>query len=120
MVKTSPSNTGCSGSIPDPGAKIPHASGPKDQNVKQKQCCNKFNKDFKKNGPRQKSLKEKKEKRKNKLEKYEYDFYMLKKALYVFDHICVIRLYIKYLKGYIYTHTYTFQTVNKNTEKTIA
>ena len=31
------------------GAKIPHTSGPpKHQNIKQKQCCNKFNKDFKK------------------------------------------------------------------------
>ena len=35
------------------GAKIPHASGPKNQNIKQKQYCNKFNKDFK-NGPHEK------------------------------------------------------------------
>ena len=34
-------------------AKIPHALRPKKQNTKQKQCCNKFNKDFK-NGPHQK------------------------------------------------------------------
>ena len=27
-----------------------HVSQPKNQNIKQKQCCNKFNKDFK-NGP---------------------------------------------------------------------
>ena len=33
--------------IPGQGAKIPHASGPKNQNIKQKQYCNKFNKDFK-------------------------------------------------------------------------
>ena len=29
------------------GAKIPHALGSKYQNIKQKQCCNKFNKAFK-------------------------------------------------------------------------
>ena len=29
---------------------IPHASRPKEQNIKQKEYCNKFNKDFK-NGP---------------------------------------------------------------------
>ena len=37
MVKTSPSNAGGAGSIPGQGAKIPHASGPKNQNIKQKQ-----------------------------------------------------------------------------------
>ena len=46
VVKTSPFNTGVAGSIPSHGAKIPHASGPKNQNIKQKQYCNKFNKDF--------------------------------------------------------------------------
>ena len=59
MVKTSPSNAGGVGSIPGWGAKIPHASQPKNQNIKQKQYCNKFNKDFK-NGPDQKILKKKK------------------------------------------------------------
>ena len=53
MVKTSPSNAGCAGSIPGQGAKIPHTSWPKDQNVKKKQYHNKFNKDFK-NVPHQK------------------------------------------------------------------
>ena len=53
MVKTSPSNAGGVGSIPGWGAKTPHVSGPKNQNIKQKQNCNKFNKDFK-NGPHQK------------------------------------------------------------------
>ena len=43
------------GSIPGQGAKIPHASWPKNQNIKQKQYCNKFNKDFK-NGPHQKKI----------------------------------------------------------------
>ena len=56
VVKTSPSNAGGAGSIPSQGAKIPHASGPKNQNIKQKQYCNKFNKDFK-NGPYQKKKK---------------------------------------------------------------
>ena len=55
VVKISPSNAGGAGSIPGWGAKIPHASGPKNQNIKQKQYCNEFNKDFK-NGPRQKKL----------------------------------------------------------------
>ena len=46
MVKTLPSNSGCAGSISGWGAKIPHASWPKHQSIKQKQCCNKLNKDF--------------------------------------------------------------------------
>ena len=50
------STAGGEGSIPGRGAKIPHASWPKNQNIKkQKQYCNKFNKDFK-NGPHQKNL----------------------------------------------------------------
>ena len=59
VVKTSTSNAGGAGSIPGQGAEIPHASLPKNQNIKQKQYCNKFNKDFK-NGPHQKNLKKKK------------------------------------------------------------
>ena len=47
VVKTSSSSAGGTGSIPGWGAKIPHASRPKNQNIKQKQYCNKFNKDFK-------------------------------------------------------------------------
>ena len=46
MVMISPSNAEAMGSIPDRGAKIPHASQPKNQNIKKK-YCNKFNKDFK-------------------------------------------------------------------------
>ena len=55
VVKILPSNAGSMGSIPDQGAKIPHALWPKKkkQNIKHKQYCNKFNKDFK-NGPHQK------------------------------------------------------------------
>ena len=53
VVKTLPSNTGDSSSIPGWGAKIPHASRLKNQNIKQKQCCKILNKDFK-NGPHQK------------------------------------------------------------------
>ena len=63
MVKTSPYNSGGAGSIPGQGAKIPHALGLKNQNIKEKQYCNKFNKDFK-NGPHQKNLKKKKKKTK--------------------------------------------------------
>ena len=55
VVKTLPSNAGGAGSIPGQEAEIPHASWPKNQNIKQKQYCNKFNKDFK-NGQHQKNL----------------------------------------------------------------
>ena len=48
VVKTLPSNTGDVGSIPGWGGKIPHASQPKHQNIKQKPCYNKFSKDVKK------------------------------------------------------------------------
>ena len=48
VVKTSAFNAGGAGSIPGRGAKFPHASRPKHQNIKQKQYCNKFNKDLKK------------------------------------------------------------------------
>ena len=47
MVKTSPFNTGTAGSIPGQRAKMPNAFQPEYQNIKQKQYCNKFNKDFK-------------------------------------------------------------------------
>ena len=49
-VRTSPSKAGGAGLIPGQRTKIPHASQPKNQNIKQKPYCNKFNKDFK-NGP---------------------------------------------------------------------
>ena len=54
VVKTLPFNAGGKGLILGQGAKIPHASRPENQNIKQKQYCNKFNKDFK-NGPHQKT-----------------------------------------------------------------
>ena len=44
------------GLIPGQGAEIPDALWPKNQNIKQKQCCNKLNRDFK-NGPHQKKKK---------------------------------------------------------------
>ena len=47
MVKTLPSSPGGTGSFPGPGAKTPHASQPKSQNMEPKQYCNKFNKDLK-------------------------------------------------------------------------
>ena len=49
VVKILPSSAEGAGSIPGQGAKIAHASGPKNQNIKQKQYCNKFNKDLKEN-----------------------------------------------------------------------
>ena len=57
VVETLPSSAGAAGCIPGQGTKIPHALGPKKQNIKQKQYSHKFNNDFK-NGPHQKILKE--------------------------------------------------------------
>ena len=48
MVKTPPSEAGAVGLISSWGAKTPHGSRPEKQNLKQKQHCNKFNKDLKK------------------------------------------------------------------------
>ena len=50
VANTSPSTAEGEGSIPGRRAKILHVSRSKNQNMKQKQCCNKFTKDFK-NGP---------------------------------------------------------------------
>ena len=63
MVKTLPSNAGGVGSTPGRGAKIPHASGSKNQNIKRKQYCSKLNKDFKKMVHIKKNLKKKKRKK---------------------------------------------------------
>ena len=57
MVKTLPSNAGGAGLIPGQGAKIPRASRPKNQNIEQKQYCNKFNKDVKNATSKKKILK---------------------------------------------------------------
>ena len=46
MVKILPSNAGVTDLMPGWRAKVPHASWPKNQNVKQKQYCNKFDEDF--------------------------------------------------------------------------
>ena len=48
VIDTSSPNAVFVGLIPGWGAEIPCASCPKNQNIKQKQYCNKFNKDFKK------------------------------------------------------------------------
>ena len=52
VVKALPSKEGAVGLIPGWGPKIPHAWLPKNQNIKQKQYFNKFNKYFT-NGPHQ-------------------------------------------------------------------
>ena len=59
VVKTLPSNAVGVGSIPGQGIKIPHAPWSENQNIKQKQYCNKFNKGFK-NRTYQKNLKKNK------------------------------------------------------------
>ena len=48
VVETLPLHTGSKGSIPSQRAKIPHASQSENQNIKQKEYCNKFNEDLKK------------------------------------------------------------------------
>ena len=53
VVRTSPSNAEGRGSIPAQGTEIPYALWPKNQNIRQKHYCNKFNKYFL-NGPHQK------------------------------------------------------------------
>jgi hypothetical protein len=55
VVKNPPSNAEGVGLIPGEGAGIPYASKPKTQSMKEKQYCNKFNKDFD-SGPHQKNL----------------------------------------------------------------
>ena len=55
VVKTSPSNAGSVGSIPDRGVKIPHALRLNYQNINQKPYHNKLNKD-RKNGPHEKKI----------------------------------------------------------------
>ena len=62
MVRKSPSSAGGTGLTSDQGARIPHSSGPKTQNIKQKQCCNELNKDFKMVHIKKKSLKNTKKK----------------------------------------------------------
>ena len=46
MVKILPSKEGRVGSIPGQGVKFPQTLRPKERNIKQKQYCNKFSKDF--------------------------------------------------------------------------
>ena len=60
MVETSSSNAGAGSLIPDPGLRS-HMPWGQNQNVKQKQYCNTFNKDFK-DGPYQKKKEERKRK----------------------------------------------------------
>ena len=55
-------SVGVMGSIPGGGAKIPHASWPKKQNMKRKDYYSKFNKDYK-NVPHQKKKKKEKKKK---------------------------------------------------------
>ena len=64
--KTLSSNAAYTGLVPGWEAKIPHALWTRNRSIKQKQYCNKLNKDFK-NGPHQKILKIKKEEGKQEL-----------------------------------------------------
>ena len=53
LLRLCASTAGGTGLIPGLGAKIPHALWAEHQNIKQKQYCDKFNKDLK-NSPHQK------------------------------------------------------------------
>ena len=80
MANTLPSSSGGAGLVPGQGAKIPHASWPKSQSIKQKPHCNKFNKDFK-SGPRQKNLlknvqKLKKKKKRNRKDSMTFPWFL--------------------------------------------
>ena len=55
VVETSPSNVEGMGWSPGQEATLIHVSWPKHANIKHKQYCKKFNKDFN-NGPHQKNL----------------------------------------------------------------
>ena len=55
VLNTLSSNAGGVGLIPGQGAKIPHSSQLRNQNIEQKQCCNNFSKDFK-TGPHYKTI----------------------------------------------------------------
>ena len=55
VVQSLPSNAGAVDLIPGWGAKARYALGPKNQNIKQKQYCNKFSTNLK-NGPHQNNL----------------------------------------------------------------
>ena len=46
-IETLPSNAGSADLIPGPGAKIPCATWPQNQNINQKQYCNKLMKTLK-------------------------------------------------------------------------
>ena len=60
MVTTSPSSVGGVGlSTGSQGATIPDSLWPKHQNIKQKQYCKKFSKDFKNSLYQERSLKKK-------------------------------------------------------------
>ena len=62
-VKTSLSNAKCMCSIPGQEAKIPRSTWPKNQNIKQKQYCNKFNKRLQKWSKLKKKILKKKKKK---------------------------------------------------------
>ena len=65
VVKTSPSNAGDVGSIPVQETKVPRALGPKNQNIRQKQHCNKYNEDLQKWSTLKKNLKKKRDEKDN-------------------------------------------------------
>ena len=102
-VKTSPSHAGGAGSLvgipgwiprgmPDWREKIPHASWAKHQNIKQKQYCNTFHKDFKID-PQQKALKKKKKFSRVKTPKVKkFGEYLYLFILLIFSFLCMHKM----------------------------
>ena len=105
VVKTLPSSAGSVGSIPGWGAKIPHASWPKNQNIKQKQYCNKFNKNFKKLVHIKKILKKRK-KKKYSLHPVSRWSWISSLRLWLMSYTLTIGGVSLPLSLYIYTYTY--------------
>ena len=68
-VKTLPFHAAGAGSIPGQGAQIPHTTWPINKNIKQKEYCNKFNKDFKMVHIKKNLKKEKNESQNNHVER---------------------------------------------------
>ena len=96
VVRTSPSNAAGVGSIPGQEAKIPHASWPKNQNIKQKQYCNKFSKTLN-------MVHIKKSLKKKKIYAYIYMHIHTHKYVYVYKYM-YIYIYIYNVCVYIYVY----------------
>ena len=100
VVKISPSSAGSASLIPSKGTKIPLALRPRNQNIRQKLCCNKFNEDFKKwSTSKKKNLEKEGQKWQGmNIIIYNWPFTSKKKILLLGDKVCSLgRRWIKEL-----------------------